>query len=187
MDTAELLMNALKLCGHKCIPPSAPSKPELIKMIKEVSVSVRVWFLGNPAIHSSHGDIKIFFTVGNIDDELAIILSFLPQEFLIRKLKNRLILRNFLFFGSRHPLSIAFNERQIFFKIYLFYVSEFLPACESVYHICAVTLEIWRGIRVTGGCESLCWHWEMNPSPWLEQQVLLTTEPFLYPDEAQIL
>ncbi|XP_049998401.1 lysosomal-trafficking regulator isoform X2 [Alexandromys fortis] len=35
MDTAELLMNALKLCGHKCIPPSAPSKPELIKMIKE--------------------------------------------------------------------------------------------------------------------------------------------------------
>lgn len=35
MDTAELLMNALKLCGHKCIPPSAPSKPELIKIIKE--------------------------------------------------------------------------------------------------------------------------------------------------------
>ncbi|XP_055459893.1 lysosomal-trafficking regulator [Psammomys obesus] len=35
LDTAELLMNALKLCGHKCIPPSAPSKPELIKMIKE--------------------------------------------------------------------------------------------------------------------------------------------------------
>ena len=35
MDTAELLMNALKLCGHKCIPPSAPSKPELIKIIRE--------------------------------------------------------------------------------------------------------------------------------------------------------
>lgn len=35
MDTAELLMNALKLCGHKCIPPSASSKPELIKIIKE--------------------------------------------------------------------------------------------------------------------------------------------------------
>ncbi|EGW00901.1 Lysosomal-trafficking regulator [Cricetulus griseus] len=35
LDTAEMLMNALKLCGHKCIPPSAPSKPELIKMIKE--------------------------------------------------------------------------------------------------------------------------------------------------------
>nr|BAA34688.1 BEIGE [Rattus norvegicus] len=35
MDTAELLMNALKLCGHKCVPPSAPSKPELIKIIKE--------------------------------------------------------------------------------------------------------------------------------------------------------
>ncbi|XP_031215289.1 lysosomal-trafficking regulator isoform X3 [Mastomys coucha] len=35
MDTAELLMNALKLCGHKCIPPSAPSKSELIKIIKE--------------------------------------------------------------------------------------------------------------------------------------------------------
>jgi hypothetical protein len=37
LDTAELLMNALRLCGHKCIPPSAPSKPELIRMIKEVS------------------------------------------------------------------------------------------------------------------------------------------------------
>ncbi|XP_048656352.1 lysosomal-trafficking regulator isoform X3 [Marmota marmota marmota] len=35
LDTAELLMNTLKLCGHKCIPPSAPSKPDLIKMIKE--------------------------------------------------------------------------------------------------------------------------------------------------------
>ncbi|XP_047376057.1 lysosomal-trafficking regulator isoform X2 [Sciurus carolinensis] len=35
LDTAELLMNALKLCGHKCIPPSASSKPDLIKMIKE--------------------------------------------------------------------------------------------------------------------------------------------------------
>lgn len=44
LDTAELLMNALKLCGHKCIPPSAPSKQELIKMIKEVSLSVRVVF-----------------------------------------------------------------------------------------------------------------------------------------------
>ncbi|XP_029426239.1 lysosomal-trafficking regulator isoform X3 [Nannospalax galili] len=35
LGTAELLMNALKLCGHKCIPPSASSKPELIKMIQE--------------------------------------------------------------------------------------------------------------------------------------------------------
>nr|XP_012593737.1 lysosomal-trafficking regulator isoform X3 [Microcebus murinus] len=35
LDTAELLMNALKLCGHKCIPPSASTKPDLIKMIKE--------------------------------------------------------------------------------------------------------------------------------------------------------
>ncbi|XP_008585444.1 PREDICTED: lysosomal-trafficking regulator, partial [Galeopterus variegatus] len=35
LDTAELLMNALKLCGHKCIPPSAATKPDLIKMIKE--------------------------------------------------------------------------------------------------------------------------------------------------------
>ncbi|XP_037366283.1 lysosomal-trafficking regulator [Talpa occidentalis] len=35
LDTAELLMNALKLCGHKCIPPSASTKSDLIKMIKE--------------------------------------------------------------------------------------------------------------------------------------------------------
>ncbi|XP_058165487.1 lysosomal-trafficking regulator isoform X2 [Dasypus novemcinctus] len=35
LDTAELLMNALKLCGHKCIPPSAPTKSDLLKMIKE--------------------------------------------------------------------------------------------------------------------------------------------------------
>uniref|UniRef100_A0A452TWR5 Lysosomal-trafficking regulator n=1 Tax=Ursus maritimus TaxID=29073 RepID=A0A452TWR5_URSMA len=35
LDTAELLMNALKLCGQKCIPPSATTKADLIKMIKE--------------------------------------------------------------------------------------------------------------------------------------------------------
>ncbi|XP_002760934.3 lysosomal-trafficking regulator [Callithrix jacchus] len=35
LDTAELLMNALKLCGHKCIPPSASTKADLIKIIKE--------------------------------------------------------------------------------------------------------------------------------------------------------
>ncbi|XP_036893214.1 lysosomal-trafficking regulator isoform X1 [Sturnira hondurensis] len=35
LDTAEELMNALKLCGHKCIPPSAATKPELLRMIKE--------------------------------------------------------------------------------------------------------------------------------------------------------
>uniref|UniRef100_G3TZW2 Lysosomal-trafficking regulator n=1 Tax=Loxodonta africana TaxID=9785 RepID=G3TZW2_LOXAF len=35
LDTAELLMNALKLCGHKCSPPSAATKSDLIKMIKE--------------------------------------------------------------------------------------------------------------------------------------------------------
>lgn len=37
LDTAELLMNALKLCGHKCSPPSALTKSDLIKVIKEVS------------------------------------------------------------------------------------------------------------------------------------------------------
>lgn len=37
LDTAELLMNALKLCGQKCTPPRAATKAELIKMIKEVS------------------------------------------------------------------------------------------------------------------------------------------------------
>ncbi|XP_034518369.1 lysosomal-trafficking regulator isoform X4 [Ailuropoda melanoleuca] len=35
LDTAELLMNALKLCGQKCIPPSATTRADLIKMIKE--------------------------------------------------------------------------------------------------------------------------------------------------------
>ncbi|XP_060047951.1 lysosomal-trafficking regulator isoform X2 [Erinaceus europaeus] len=35
LDSAEQLMNAFKLCGHKCIPPSAPTKSELIKLIKE--------------------------------------------------------------------------------------------------------------------------------------------------------
>ncbi|XP_037677522.1 lysosomal-trafficking regulator isoform X2 [Choloepus didactylus] len=35
LDTAKLLMNTLKLCGHKCIPPSATTKSDLIKMIKE--------------------------------------------------------------------------------------------------------------------------------------------------------
>nr|XP_025864509.1 lysosomal-trafficking regulator isoform X3 [Vulpes vulpes] len=35
LDTAELLMNALKLCGQKCIPPTATTKADLIKMIKE--------------------------------------------------------------------------------------------------------------------------------------------------------
>nr|XP_025706458.1 lysosomal-trafficking regulator isoform X4 [Callorhinus ursinus] len=35
LDTAELLMSALKLCGQKCVPPSAATKADLIKMIKE--------------------------------------------------------------------------------------------------------------------------------------------------------
>ncbi|XP_036775204.2 lysosomal-trafficking regulator isoform X2 [Manis pentadactyla] len=35
LNTAELLMNALKLCGYKCIPLSASTKSDLIKMIKE--------------------------------------------------------------------------------------------------------------------------------------------------------
>ncbi|XP_029787472.1 lysosomal-trafficking regulator isoform X3 [Suricata suricatta] len=35
LDTAELLMSALKLCGHKSTPPSAATKADLIKMIKE--------------------------------------------------------------------------------------------------------------------------------------------------------
>lgn len=38
LDTAELLMNALKLCGHKSLPPSTSAKPELLKMIREVSL-----------------------------------------------------------------------------------------------------------------------------------------------------
>ncbi|XP_006872071.1 PREDICTED: lysosomal-trafficking regulator [Chrysochloris asiatica] len=35
LDMAELLMSALKLCGPKCIPPSAATKSDLIKIIKE--------------------------------------------------------------------------------------------------------------------------------------------------------
>ncbi|XP_072827119.1 lysosomal-trafficking regulator isoform X2 [Vicugna pacos] len=34
-DTAELLMSALKSCGHKCTPPSATTKSDLLKVIKE--------------------------------------------------------------------------------------------------------------------------------------------------------
>uniref|UniRef100_A0A8C2J322 Lysosomal trafficking regulator n=1 Tax=Cyprinus carpio TaxID=7962 RepID=A0A8C2J322_CYPCA len=32
---ANTFMTALKLCGHRCIPPSAPVKPDLLKAIKE--------------------------------------------------------------------------------------------------------------------------------------------------------
>ncbi|XP_048223955.1 lysosomal-trafficking regulator [Perognathus longimembris pacificus] len=35
LDMAEELLSALKFCGHKCIPPSASSKPELLTMITE--------------------------------------------------------------------------------------------------------------------------------------------------------
>ncbi|XP_064408757.1 lysosomal-trafficking regulator [Latimeria chalumnae] len=34
-DAAELFMTSLKFCGYKCIPPSAPPKPDLIHAIKE--------------------------------------------------------------------------------------------------------------------------------------------------------
>ncbi|XP_051508273.1 lysosomal-trafficking regulator-like isoform X1 [Myxocyprinus asiaticus] len=32
---ANTFMTTLKLCGHRCIPPSAPAKPDLLKAIKE--------------------------------------------------------------------------------------------------------------------------------------------------------
>ncbi|XP_026079194.1 lysosomal-trafficking regulator isoform X3 [Carassius auratus] len=32
---ANTFMTALKLCGHRCIPPSAPAKPDLLKAIRE--------------------------------------------------------------------------------------------------------------------------------------------------------
>ncbi|XP_026133560.1 lysosomal-trafficking regulator-like isoform X3 [Carassius auratus] len=32
---ANTFMTALKLCGHRCIPPSAPAKPDLLRAIKE--------------------------------------------------------------------------------------------------------------------------------------------------------
>lgn len=31
-----VFMTTLKLCGHRCIPPGAPAKPDLLKAIKEV-------------------------------------------------------------------------------------------------------------------------------------------------------
>lgn len=36
---ANTFMTSLKLCGHRCIPPNAPPKPDLLKAIKEVSLS----------------------------------------------------------------------------------------------------------------------------------------------------
>lgn len=32
-----VFMTSLKLCGHRCIPPNAPHKQDLLKAIKEVS------------------------------------------------------------------------------------------------------------------------------------------------------
>ncbi|KAF5898793.1 lysosomal-trafficking regulator isoform X1, partial [Clarias magur] len=32
---ANTFMTSLKLCGHRCIPPTAPPKPDLLKAIKE--------------------------------------------------------------------------------------------------------------------------------------------------------
>lgn len=31
-----VFMTSLKLCGHRCIPPNAPHKQDLLKAIKEV-------------------------------------------------------------------------------------------------------------------------------------------------------
>ncbi|CDR18043.1 unnamed protein product [Oncorhynchus mykiss] len=33
-------MTSLKLWGHRCIPPSAPHKPDLLKAIKEVTFTL---------------------------------------------------------------------------------------------------------------------------------------------------
>lgn len=32
-----VFMTSLKLCGHRCIPPNAPHKQDLLRAIKEVS------------------------------------------------------------------------------------------------------------------------------------------------------
>lgn len=32
-----VFMTSLKLCGHRCIPPNAPHKQDLLKAIKEVT------------------------------------------------------------------------------------------------------------------------------------------------------
>lgn len=32
-----VFMTSLKLCGHRCIPPNAPHKQDLLKAIKEVN------------------------------------------------------------------------------------------------------------------------------------------------------
>ncbi|KAM4608027.1 lysosomal-trafficking regulator [Polymixia lowei] len=34
-NAAGIFMTSLKLCGHRCIPPNAPHKPDLVKAIKE--------------------------------------------------------------------------------------------------------------------------------------------------------
>lgn len=33
-----VFMTSLKLCGHRCIPPNAPHKQDLLKAIKEVNL-----------------------------------------------------------------------------------------------------------------------------------------------------
>lgn len=34
-----VFMTSLKLCGHRCIPPNAPHKQDLLKAIKEVNAT----------------------------------------------------------------------------------------------------------------------------------------------------
>lgn len=36
-NTVGVFMTSLKLCGHRCIPPNAPHKQDLLKAIKEVN------------------------------------------------------------------------------------------------------------------------------------------------------
>lgn len=49
-----VFMTSLKLCGHRCIPPSAPHKQDLLKAIKEVGFTkVRILFTFNVHVHFS--------------------------------------------------------------------------------------------------------------------------------------
>lgn len=68
----------------------------------------------------------------------------------------------------------------------------FFPECIGAHYVCA--RYPWRpeegtgcpGTGVMDSCEPLCGCWESNPDP-LQQQVLLTTEPSLWPPRLSIL
>lgn len=71
-----------------------------------------------------------------------------------------------------------------FFNCIYFCVYGVLPTCMFVNCLCARCL--WRpeedvdspGTGVADSCEPLCWCWELNPDPLLEDPVLLISGAF---------